>query len=188
MDNFVPKPANQTDASLDVSTDDPAGTSTDTSTDTSTESVPATLLCKRCRKPFVPTRQSRTPRSVSLTAQKYCSPRCTRSAYSQRQRQRLKTTGAISAASSGVRANEVPLLEPLPRRHDRGNILTSDVEYSDEEREWLQAVDAYRRKHKKTFPTCSELLALAKSLGYRKVAEPGQLPGQSPDQLPEVKG
>lgn len=45
-------------------------------------------------------------------------------------------------------------------------------DYSDEEVEFLKAVDQYRREHKKSYLTCVEILAVAKSLGYRKVENP----------------
>lgn len=50
--------------------------------------------------------------------------------------------------------------------------LTSDVEYTDEQREFLAAVAAYKLKYGRSFPTCCELLDVLKSLGYRKDAAP----------------
>ena len=35
--------------------------------------------------------------------------------------------------------------------------------------EFIQAVDRYKRKTQKAFPTWSEILGILKSLGYRKV-------------------
>lgn len=43
-----------------------------------------------------------------------------------------------------------------------------------EELEWLKAVDAYRRR--RPFPTWREVLALLRSLGYRKLAPAGPPP------------
>ena len=40
--------------------------------------------------------------------------------------------------------------------------------YTDDEREFMCAVDDYKRKHGRPFPTCSEVLAVLVSLGYRK--------------------
>lgn len=53
---------------------------------------------------------------------------------------------------------------------------SSTGDYTDEEREFLIAVDKYKRAAKRVFVTYSELLAVAKSLGYRRVAEAGPLP------------
>jgi len=44
------------------------------------------------------------------------------------------------------------------------------LDYSDDEIEFLKAMDCYKKSH--PFPTCCEILAIAKSLGYRKVEAP----------------
>lgn len=44
--------------------------------------------------------------------------------------------------------------------------------YDDETMEFIQAVDAYRRRFNRSFPALSELLSVLKALGYRKVAMP----------------
>lgn len=49
-------------------------------------------------------------------------------------------------------------------------------DYTDEEREWLCAVERYRSSKGRRFPTLREVLAIAKSLGYRKVAKASPLP------------
>lgn len=46
---------------------------------------------------------------------------------------------------------------------------------SDEQFEFLMAVDEYKRKNARPFPTWTEVLELIKALGYRKVAEPQPL-------------
>jgi hypothetical protein len=43
-------------------------------------------------------------------------------------------------------------------------------EYSDEELDFLRAIDAYKRINGRPYPTWPEVLAVAKSLGYRKVS------------------
>ena len=45
-------------------------------------------------------------------------------------------------------------------------------DYSDEERAFLVAVERYKRRHRRPFPTWREVLHVAHCLGYRKVAEP----------------
>jgi len=55
--------------------------------------------------------------------------------------------------------------------------------YTDEEREFLVAIREYKQKHQRPHPTWSEVLALFKSLGYRKVGnEPGQAQAECSDQ------
>lgn len=45
-------------------------------------------------------------------------------------------------------------------------------DYSDEERIFLRAMQDYKRERQRPFPTWREVLAVLKSLGYRKVAPP----------------
>jgi hypothetical protein len=52
-----------------------------------------------------------------------------------------------------------------PRRGDAANC---EIEFSDEEREFLMAVDRYKAGAGVHFPTLTQLLAVLKSLGYRK--------------------
>jgi len=67
---------------------------------------------------------------------------------------------------------------------------------SDEQFEFLMAIDEYKRKNTRPFPTWTEVLEVIKALGYRKVAEPQSLaqfgkdtePGQtSPKPIEAVK-
>ena len=46
---------------------------------------------------------------------------------------------------------------------------------SDEQFEFLMAIDEYKRKNTRPFPTWTEVLEVIKALGYRKVAEPQAL-------------
>ena len=46
---------------------------------------------------------------------------------------------------------------------------------SDEQFEFLMAIDEYKKKNSRPFPTWTEVLELIKALGYRKVAEPQAL-------------
>jgi hypothetical protein len=49
---------------------------------------------------------------------------------------------------------------------------------SDEQFEFLMAIDEYKRKNSRPFPTWTEVLELIKALGYRRVAEPQPLEPQ----------
>lgn len=53
------------------------------------------------------------------------------------------------------------------------NPLTSEVEYTDAEVEFSKALEAYRRQRRRPFPTNREILYVLLTLGYRKVAPPG---------------
>ena len=45
---------------------------------------------------------------------------------------------------------------------------TCEREYLPEEVEFMQALDLYKRTSGRMFPTCSEVLGVLKSLGYRR--------------------
>lgn len=55
---------------------------------------------------------------------------------------------------------------------------TCDRDYTDEEVEFMRAIDQYKRDNHRPYPTLSEVLEVLHALGYRKVAEPGPLPGR----------
>ena len=46
---------------------------------------------------------------------------------------------------------------------------------SDEQFQFLMAIDEYKKKNDRLFPTWTEVLEVVKALGYRKVAEPQDL-------------
>jgi hypothetical protein len=63
---------------------------------------------------------------------------------------------------------------PGRRRSDQRK-SAEEGEMSDEQFEFLMAIDEYRRKNARPFPTWTEVLEVIKILGYRKVAEPQPL-------------
>lgn len=48
-------------------------------------------------------------------------------------------------------------------------------EMTDEQFDFLMAIDQYKRANQRPFPTWTEVLEIVKALGYRKVAEPQAL-------------
>jgi hypothetical protein len=54
---------------------------------------------------------------------------------------------------------------------------TCERDYNDEETTFMKAMDRYKRENRRPFPTWSEVLEVLRSLGYRLVAEPTDLPG-----------
>ncbi len=54
---------------------------------------------------------------------------------------------------------------------------TCERDYTDDETEFMKAMDRYKRENRRPFPTWSEVLEVLRSLGYRRVAEPTALPG-----------
>ena len=47
---------------------------------------------------------------------------------------------------------------------------TCERDYSNDEVEFMQAMETYKRKNGRMFPTCSEVLEVVRSLGYNKSA------------------
>ena len=52
---------------------------------------------------------------------------------------------------------------------------TCERDYGDAEVEFMGAMDNYKRRSGRQFPTWSEVLEVLHSLGYRKVAEPTEI-------------
>lgn len=69
----------------------------------------------------------------------------------------------------------------LDRRRGPGRRRTDDRKaaeeghMSDEQFEFIMAIDEYKRANSRPFPTWTEVLELIKAMGYRKVAEPQPL-------------
>ena len=45
---------------------------------------------------------------------------------------------------------------------------TCERDYSNDEREFMQAMEEYKRRSGRSFPTCSEILEVVRDLGYSK--------------------
>jgi hypothetical protein len=54
---------------------------------------------------------------------------------------------------------------------------TCERDYTDDEINFMKAMDQYKRDNRRPFPTWSEVLEVLTALGYRKVADPTALPG-----------
>ena len=57
---------------------------------------------------------------------------------------------------------------------------------SDEQFEFLMAIEQYKKQNARPFPTWTEVLEIIKALGYRKVAQAGPL-AECRQQQDEVK-
>ncbi len=60
---------------------------------------------------------------------------------------------------------------PGRRRTDERR-AAEEGEMNDEQFEFLMAINEYKKANKTPFPSFTEILEIAKALGYRKVAEP----------------
>jgi hypothetical protein len=63
---------------------------------------------------------------------------------------------------------------PGRRRSDERK-AAEEGQMSDEQFEFMMAIDEYKRANARPFPTWTEVLEVIKALGYRKVAEPQSL-------------
>jgi len=63
---------------------------------------------------------------------------------------------------------------PGRRRSDERK-AAEEGQMSDEQFEFIMAIDEYKRANARPFPTWTEVLEVIKALGYRKVAEPQPL-------------
>lgn len=54
---------------------------------------------------------------------------------------------------------------------------TCERDYTNDEIEFMRAMDLYKRANRRPFPTWSEVLEVLRALGYRKVAEPTPIHG-----------
>ncbi len=61
------------------------------------------------------------------------------------------------------------------RRRSDSRRAAEEGEMTDEQFEFIMAIDKYKRLNSRPFPTWTEVLDVLHALGYRKVAEPGDI-------------
>lgn len=89
--------------------------------------------------------------------------------------------GEERRSGDGQRKNVVDRRFGLDRRRGPGRRRTDERksaeegQMSDEQFEFLMAIDEYKKKNTRPFPTWTEVLEVIKAIGYRKVAEPQSL-------------
>ena len=77
--------------------------------------------------------------------------------------------------------SEIEEKQPERRKVQRRRQIdptTCERDYTDEEIQFMHALDTYKRSSGRMFPTCSEILEVVRGLGYEKVerAEPPEAP------------
>ncbi|MDA7950425.1 MAG: hypothetical protein MPJ24_02970 [Pirellulaceae bacterium] len=83
------------------------------------------------------------------------------------------------------RQNDLPVENDRRKVQRRRQIdpTTCERDYNDAEIEFMQTLDAYKRKSGRMFPTCSEILEVLYSLGYRQLDQESladfPIPGKS---------
>ena len=83
--------------------------------------------------------------------------------------------GAAAADYAGPERRKAPRRKVERRRQI--DPTTCERDYTNDEIEFMKAMDQYKRDNRRPFPTWSEVLEVLHSLGYRRVAEPTALPG-----------
>lgn len=61
------------------------------------------------------------------------------------------------------------------KRRTEDRKAAEEGQMSDEQFEFLMAIDEYKKQNTRPFPTWTEVLEVIKALGYRKVAQPQPL-------------
>ena len=81
-----------------------------------------------------------------------------------------------SRVESEVEAAPQPQLERRQKVQRRRQIdpTTCERDYSVQEVEFMNAMDDYKRKNGRMFPTCSEVLEVIRSLGYVQISPAGR--------------
>ena len=90
---------------------------------------------------------------------------------------RKKTERRTKDAPVAVERRNVQRREKVARRRQI-DPTTCERDYSDDEIAFMRAMDEYKRKSGRQFPTWSEVLEVIRSLGYRQVAEPVEITGK----------
>jgi hypothetical protein len=92
-----------------------------------------------------------------------------------RRRQQNRRDANDQSGEAGVTSG--PKLERREKVNRRRQIdpTTCERDYTDCEVEFMNALDEYKRKSGRMFPTCSEVLEVVRSLGYVKVGSSQQI-------------
>ncbi|MBY0459508.1 MAG: hypothetical protein K2V38_19470 [Gemmataceae bacterium] len=90
----------------------------------------------------------------------------------------------IPVATDKRRAENAAAKRKSSERRRLIDPTTCERDYSDDETEFMKAMDRYKRENRRPFPTWSEVLEVLRSLGYRRVAEVTDLPGRGSGTTP----
>jgi hypothetical protein len=82
--------------------------------------------------------------------------------------------GDLPVAFSGQERRSSDRRNNKTERRRQIDPTTCERDYQPEEVEFMRAMDDYKRRSGRQFPTWSEVLEVIRDLGYRKVAEPTQ--------------
>lgn len=83
--------------------------------------------------------------------------------------QQLNETGARKGGDRRKEDIAVSVDRRKVQRRRQIDPTTCERDYNQEEIEFMQALDNYKRQSGRMFPTCSEILEVIRGLGYQKV-------------------
>ncbi len=95
-----------------------------------------------------------------------------------------RRSGTERRQSSTAASTTPAFTGPEQRQGDRRNKVerrrqidptTCERDYTEEQVEFMKAMDLYKRRSGRQFPTWSEVLEVLQNLGYRKVAPPTEI-------------
>ncbi len=89
----------------------------------------------------------------------------------RRRAARREGDGAVPEADSQPAEPIYPTTRRKVQRRRQIDPTTCERDYTDDEIEFMQAMDAYKRTSGRMFPTCSEVLEVLRDLGYQKITE-----------------
>ena len=81
----------------------------------------------------------------------------------------LNETGTRDGGDRRVDDMDVTTERRKVQRRRQIDPTTCERDYDNAEIEFMQALDAYKRRSGRMFPTCSEILEVIRDLGYRRV-------------------
>ncbi|HEV8002830.1 MAG TPA: hypothetical protein VGP63_23290 [Planctomycetaceae bacterium] len=99
----------------------------------------------------------------------------------RRDNDRRRTASSVASSQAEHRPAEARASEPAEqRRPDRRKVerrrqidpTTCERDYTPDQVDFMKAMDLYKRRSGRQFPTWSEVLEVLENLGYRKVATP----------------
>jgi hypothetical protein len=90
----------------------------------------------------------------------------------------------IPVATDRRRAENAAAKRKSSERRRLIDPTTCERDYTDDETEFMKAMDRYKRDNRRPFPTWSEVLEVLRALGYRRVAEATDLPGRGSGVVP----
>ena len=82
---------------------------------------------------------------------------------------------------------DAPPVEPAKRRKQRRRQIdptTCERDYSNDEIAFMHALDDYKRRNGRMFPTCSEILEVVRAMGYVRLNETDGASSEQSSEMP----